>query len=321
MHEKPENVYNQLGNEYYSSMHKTVEFFNRVQEGVLKNFLLTAQSKLSIPFQEMKVLNVGPGTEGNNSLMMGRPDQQGHGKDAGFNPRNITYLDISAGALQSLQSELRKTVERYGGVVMSQYWDSFDRIPLDQRRELRAEYMRGSQERKEKIIRLANLDVVDDDQLGIYIVGDGQKLEASLQENTQDIVFAALCDHIPDQRMFFEQAQRVLRHGGALITSYPATELNKAIREKIYGIDANSTRFMIDGKPHLLPSRTVTQEELLSMYEQVGFEDVLTEDVLFNSGLEFEPSETIKKGMSLVGKSIEQIPILVSGVGFKKSAQ
>jgi len=157
---------------------------------------------------------------------------------------------------------------------------------------------------------------------GHFVQGDARRLP--LKDGSFDVVIAGLCDHILPWKQLFEEARRVLGESGALITTYPAKELFTKIRQDIYGIPPDQTRFSIDGKEFLLDSLVVTKEELERMYR--GFRDVQTSNLHHSEDAKkqpflrvqgYKPSETIQRAAKLIKAPLEQIPILVGGIGFK----
>ncbi len=126
---------------------------------------------------------------------------------------------------------------------------------------------------------------------GNLVLGSGEDIRENTQLGKFDVVVvAALCDHMNTER-FFEEAWRMLKVGGSLITSFPADGLNRVVREQLYRIPASHTRFNIGGAPHLVPSRLMTSDDLKLLYRQYGFED---EDAINTSAESVPATETMK---------------------------
>src|SRR3989338_2521027 len=86
-------IYDELGERYLE--HATTKFFYELQEAALRKSILVARDRVGVVLERMKVLNVGPGPEGNSRLMTGALNE------GSFLPWNITYLDLSKNALDT----------------------------------------------------------------------------------------------------------------------------------------------------------------------------------------------------------------------------
>ncbi len=311
-------TYDQLGREYVSPRHQTTEFFYRTQEKSLGGFILSANRHLGIPLDEVHLLNVGGGSHGNSSVMTGALRIRGDLDNRGLNMRNLTYLDISQKALAEFRHNLVGKSLEIGAVEITKQSDAWEKLDPSERRRLFDEMMLIPAEDMLSFAQQHNLlSGIDQALYGGYIVGDAQLMPVA--SGSQEIVFAALCDGIPDQKAFFSEAMRVLKPRGALITTYPAAELNRFIREQIYHISTDTTRFVIEGKTHIIPSKTLTPEELHEMYQNAGYIAIETKNIMHNRSSNVAPSPTIRTALDRMGKSISEVPILVGGVGFKSA--
>jgi len=148
---------------------------------------------------------------------------------------------------------------------------------------------------------------------GNFVLGSGEELGQHFSPNTFDVVIAALCDHLQIET-FFREAHLVLKPGGALITSLPADGINRVVRERIYQIPPDYTRFNIEGLPHLVPSRLMTTEALRELYRQQQF---VSADAVEVSAGSIPASETIKQAAAMTGSDHQQTPLIVVGYGIK----
>jgi len=181
------------------------------------------------------------------------------------------------------------------------------------------------------------------------VKGNATKLERYFKEDSFDIVIAALCDHIQPQEEMYCGALNVLKEEGVFITTYPHKKLAAVIRENIYSIDPNYTRYIIDGKKYLLKSYAALPDEVSNLFTKTGFIDVqsrtLTANNIFlgraymmgvrgakkaKTSSEFLwegkgncPSsgylvpETMWKARDLLKMPMDELPILVLGKGRK----
>ena len=183
------------------------------------------------------------------------------------------------------------------------------------------EYLRGSH--AETIFSCGGMYVP-----GRFVIGNALELSQMFLEYSFDIILAGMCDHIDSQEKFYSEAMKVLGKNGALITTYPAKELNTVIREEIYNISSDQTRFIIKGREYKLPSKIVTNKELKEMYLDSGFDHITTKNIYFKrsqvekdpflKSQDCKPSETVLKAAKMLKKRLDRIPILVGGIGFKK---
>ncbi len=148
---------------------------------------------------------------------------------------------------------------------------------------------------------------------GNFVLGSGEDISENTQLGKFDVVVAALCDHMNTER-FFEEAWRVLKVGGVLITSFPSDGLNRVVREQLYQIPASYTRFNIGGVPHLVPSRLMTSDGLKLLYRRYGFED---EDAINSSAESVPATETIMKAAIITEVDPQTVPLVVVGFGRK----
>lgn len=162
---------------------------------------------------------------------------------------------------------------------------------------------------------------------GKFVQGDASRLDGIFKKGSFDVVIAGLCDHILPWTAFFDGVKYVLRKNGALITTYPAKEIFTTIREKIYGIPSDKTRFVVDDQELMLDSLSVTDTGLEEMYRSAGFRNIQTIDIFHQNDLNqeqpflkaqgYQPSKTLQEAAELISKSLEQIPILVGGIRSK----
>ena len=150
-------------------------------------------------------------------------------------------------------------------------------------------------------------------RLGTFVKGTAEQLTCAIEPSSQDVIVGALCDHFT-QDDFFREAWCALKPGGALITTFPADGINRVIREQLYGIDSGYTRFMLNGNPVLVPSQLMTSVNLLELYKAQSFVDVQTKSVRAGN---FVPSQTILTATEHLTDPLEDVPILIAGVGFK----
>lgn len=157
----------------------------------------------------------------------------------------------------------------------------------------------------------------DDAQFaGMHIVANAEQLP--VKNESQHIVMSALCDHVMDQEKMYQEAMRTLVPGGSFITTYPAKMLNATIRENIYRIDSRYTRFIVDGHEHLVPSKLMMPGELESIYAQAGFVNVQINDIYHDSKDPCQKlSPTILDALKILGRTSDEVPILISGFGQK----
>lgn len=148
---------------------------------------------------------------------------------------------------------------------------------------------------------------------GMFLKARAEELSSVVEENSQHIVLGALCDHF-DQDEFFREAWKVLKPGGALITTFPADGINRVVREQLYGISSAHTRFVLKGEPVLIPSQLMTTARLSRLYNATTFADVQTKEV--KTGVH-APSQTVLEAAKLLAEPVEEIPILIAGLGFK----
>ncbi len=155
-----------------------------------------------------------------------------------------------------------------------------------------------------------------------------------IEDESLDVVLAALCDHIEPQGAFFAEANRVLRKNGCLITTYPAKALSRVIRRDIYGIDESTTRFVHEGSVFEIPSFTPSTKELRELFSSAGFcvelckllyaADGHGSSFLDNFGhygpymAENGKPSTIRCAQRIMGlESAGEIPVIALGVGIK----
>lgn len=152
------------------------------------------------------------------------------------------------------------------------------------------------------------------------IQGDVLYLSDYVSSESFDIVLAGLCDHIQDQETMYNEILKVLKPKGILITSYPHKDLMTNIRKDIYQIDPSFTRYDIRGKMYLVPSLTVYPKDITDLFVKTGFEVVKSENLYHNINFDLHNdslSDTVKKAQKIQNKKLEDIPILVFGVGRK----
>lgn len=108
----------------------------------------------------------------------------------------------------------------------------------------------------------------EDGRLPRQIQGDA--LTAALPDNSFDVVVGALIDHIPNQPALYSKVVGALRPKGVFVVTYPHRRLMEVIRREIYGIPVNRTRFIIRGKPYLIPSLALLPADASRFMRQAG---------------------------------------------------
>lgn len=150
---------------------------------------------------------------------------------------------------------------------------------------------------------------------GQFLQCPAEILDSQVELESQDVVFAALCDHL-NQDAFFESCLSVLKPGGALITSYPAEGINRIIREKIYEIDPRYTRFTINGVAYMVPSHLMTVAALESLYAAHAYTNV---HVIVATNTSGRTSRTVQQAVALANVNPETVPLVIVGIGFKEA--
>jgi SAM-dependent methyltransferase len=149
--------------------------------------------------------------------------------------------------------------------------------------------------------------------IGEFVCGFAEALTKQVPRASQHVVIAGLCDHFQTD-VFFRECADVLRPGGVLITTFPADTINATIRREIYKIPETYTRFMVDGEVRLVPSRLMNTEALSQCYLRHGFKKVRATNVMLDG---YEPSPTLLDASQRLGQSLQDLPILVAGIGYK----
>lgn len=275
-------VYDSIAENYFSDNHLTTKFLYLIQDFFMSNAVLSVKKYNPKLLKDMNVLVAGAGSTGNSRQTTGVLDKLRGIEDSSLDCEKITYLDISKGALASLSHGHYEAISKHGLGT---------HIP------------------------------------GKFVQGDARELCDLFGENAFDIVLAGLCDHIEPWQLFFKEVYLVLRENGAFITTYPAKEIFKTIRENIYRIPSNKTRFKNGENTFILESVIVDVNELKEMYESFCFRHVQTtninhsdkyvEEQPFLRAQNYAPSPTIVKAATIIGKPLEEIPVLTGGLGFK----
>lgn len=146
------------------------------------------------------------------------------------------------------------------------------------------------------------------------IKGDANTLNYYFENSSFDVILAALCDHIEDQKGFYRQCHELLKPKGLLITTYPHPELMRTIRKDIYGIEEDQTKFLVDDSEYLVPSSLYSATELKDLFETNGFVNVGIQEIDGNSGA---ASLTVQQACLLMGKEPSQTKTIMMGVGNK----
>jgi SAM-dependent methyltransferase len=149
------------------------------------------------------------------------------------------------------------------------------------------------------------------------VLGDAVELSGYFAPESFDIALAALCDHIKDQKRMYAEVLKVLRPGGVFIVTYPHKGLMTTIRRDIYGIDPAFTRFTIENRNYTVPAYAPLPEDVEDLFHDAGFKNVVCKN-LYHSALHHHDrlvSDTVRKAGQIIGKSVDEIPILVMGVG------
>ncbi len=148
---------------------------------------------------------------------------------------------------------------------------------------------------------------------GDFVLGSGEGMSKLFPQESFDVIIAALCDHMNTEK-FFAGAVKVLKPDGVLITSFPADGVNRVVREKIYQIPPDHTRFTINGKPCLVPSCLITPDLLQALYQRYDF--VEAEVTAVSAGC-VPATDTIKQASALMGLDHQSVPLVVVGFGRK----
>jgi len=152
------------------------------------------------------------------------------------------------------------------------------------------------------------------------VVGDALELSDLFPADSFDIVLAGLCDHVEDQRLMYREVLKVLRPDGRFIATYPHRQLMTTIRRDIYGIDPEFTRFLIGGKNYLVPSYTPEPEDIEKLLRGSGFKVVRCENLHHDLRFDYHNqslSNTVKQAQEKMDRPLEEVPILVIGIGRK----
>src|SRR3989338_11551337 len=96
-----EAIYDELADSYGSEEHETTRFFYLTQELFLHEALLTSASKLKKDIKTLRVLNVGPGPDGNSTQMSGT-----------LCLGNVAYFDISENVLEAVANSYADALSR-----------------------------------------------------------------------------------------------------------------------------------------------------------------------------------------------------------------
>jgi SAM-dependent methyltransferase len=152
------------------------------------------------------------------------------------------------------------------------------------------------------------------------ITGDALEISDYLPPESFDIVLAGLCDHIEDQEKMYAEVLKVLKPDGIFITTYPHKKLMTTIRRDLYGIDPSFTRFKINEQDCLVPSYIPEPKDIEKLLNITGFNVVEAESLQHDSNFDHHNgniSNTIRHAQEKIGKSLEEIPILVFAIGRK----
>lgn len=273
-------TYDALGSDYAGNTHRTTQFLYALQDSFLNAALQSVQARRenTKPLGAMDVLVVGAGSTGNARQVTGVVNERAGVDNTSLNPDRITYLDLSKGALDALIESYADTMSRSGGI----------RIP------------------------------------GTFVQGDALELSMLFGGARFDVILGGLCDHILPWQQFFEEVQHSLKENGAFICTYPARGIFEVIRREIYGIPIDKTRFRVGDSQYVLDSLALDTEQLAAMLHTAGFKTTVISDIMYSPDDESSwvtqvshPSQTILEAAQRIRKPLEDIPILVGGVGLK----
>jgi SAM-dependent methyltransferase len=177
------------------------------------------------------------------------------------------------------------------------------------------------------------------------VKGDATDLTRYFNNDSFDIVVAALCDPIEPQEKMYHGALKVLKKDGIFITTYPHKDLATVIRRNIYHINLRYTRYKIDDKEYIARSYAPLPEDVSDLFMRTGFTDIQTrtlkaDSIFYNEidpkgmhkvddnywwygeagtcpGHRYVIPDTMMKAREKLGLPIGELPVLVFGEGRK----
>lgn len=145
----------------------------------------------------------------------------------------------------------------------------------------------------------------------LLIKGDAEHLTDYFSAERFDVVLAPFCDHILSHKRFFTEVYKVLRANGSLIASFPDKEFSNLVRSHYFNVNENETRFRVNGDCYIVPSYLYSPSEIKELLSEVGFSSVKTRIVNAGENGDHEPTKYIQKASSLLGKPIEEVPVIM----------